>query len=217
MRTVVLMGFSTAGKSTILKRFKSKYNQQIMTIDTDAKIASKHGNHIYNVFFKMVNGNDTRCALEYIKRREREILESLEPDSTPCLIAAGPILPAREPQWTLFVQRVNPICFYLELTAEEVYEGLCKRRDRHINNGLNSRPEFDCWDKDVTTEFKNGKWILLSEDRALRNIRKQMLIPVQVYKKYCKGRTYRARDVKCNTALQDELDRRIAESLKLIK
>lgn len=217
MNTVVLMGFSTSGKSTILKYFKDHYRKKIQTLDTDKQIAKDHGGHIYNVFFDKVKGNnDRKESLDFIEQREREILTSLSSTAnTARLIAAGPCLPCREKQRVTFVEKVRPVCIHLELTADEVYKGLIDRRNRHIDKGLNRHPYFGCWDYDVTTTYKNGKYVLLPKNIAINNINRHMKKPVEIYNKCCQERKYRARQLKKYSKLRDEFFNQIIKYLDI--
>src|SRR5438309_440172 len=118
MATVVLLGYSCAGKSTIVKEVLDRW-PQVEGLDSDAWVAEPYGGHIYNVFFRL----GRLAALHQIAHREREFLDSLLPVETARLIAAGPSLPSRENQWSAFVGRVQPEFIYLTLTAEEALAG----------------------------------------------------------------------------------------------
>lgn len=100
-RVIILFGFCTAGKSTILKELKERLNKdnlQVIDIDTDAKISKEYGNHIYNIYISFYkergdgreNIND---ALEYIEKKEREILirltDKCSGSNIPYIIAPG--------------------------------------------------------------------------------------------------------------------------------
>lgn len=206
MSTVVILGFSTAGKSSIIRYLKKNCKGKIKTIDTDYEIAKDFDCHIYNVFFEKVNdNNDRKEALDFIEKREREILANLSVKTdSPRLIATGPFLPCREPQWSNFVENVRPICFYLELNPNEVYKGLMKRRRRHIfKDHIYCRKYFGSWDYDVTTKYKNsGKYVLLPKKIAVQNIEKLMKGPVEIYNKYCNGKKYSARALQKNENLK---------------
>jgi hypothetical protein len=101
------------------------------------------------------------------------------------LIAAGPAVPSRDPEWQDFVMRVHPCCFYLKKTAEDVLSGLSDRRQRHSRKpGLASDSGFGCWDDDVTTELQNAKWVSVNTQRALANIRRHMQPLAAIYEQY---------------------------------
>lgn len=200
MATVVLLGFSTTGKSTILGDFANEFrDEDLQTIDTDKQIvipeyaATEKDAHIYLVFNKLVNGCDRKNAVEYIERREEEVLELLKPVKHPRLIAAGPAVPSRK-EWKNFMQRVNPFCFYLEKTAEEVYQGLLKRREKFPKE-ISERADFGSWDEDVITKCENGKWLLIPKSEAITNITKHMTPLVKIYQSDSQGRKYRSLEI----------------------
>jgi shikimate kinase len=180
----VLLGFSTTGKSTILKYFRKGYADAIETVDSDGEISKEDGSHIYNVFLRFVDRGNTHLAIEEIERREHLFLEKAGPGTKPLLLAAGPFLPIRELEWSAFVERVRPICFYLQKTPEGVLKGLRERRARHLLcKQLANRPGFGCWDRGVTTEFRNGQWVEIKDpERALQNIRDNMREMVRRYR-----------------------------------
>jgi hypothetical protein len=113
------------------------------------------------------------------------------------------------PEWSDFVRRKTPTIFLLDLTSEEAYDGLMKRRERHEEIGISKRPGFGCWDEGVLTTYDNGQWVLLPKEVALEKIKTLLARAVMRYKQYCGDRVYKARD---ETALA-ELDLRITESL----
>jgi shikimate kinase len=224
MATVVLLGFSTTGKSTILRDFAAKYSSHnLETIDTDKRIlipdyaATEQDAHIYIVFNQLVRGQDRDEALTYIERREREILETLQQVNNPQLIAAGPALASREPQWAEFIKRVNPTCFYLEKTAEEVYEGLLDRRsdENKVPKEIRERVDFGSWDDNVITKYEDGKWIEVSKDRAIENIKREMQQLVRIYEAHSSGGKYNSLDLQNISAVKEQFYDRIREALGL--
>jgi shikimate kinase len=176
MGTVVLVGFSTAGKSTILRDFEKILSTLVEAFDSDKEISKDFGGHIYLLFSKLIKGKDRKNALRCIKQRENAILSWFQPSTKPRLIAFGPSVPSRE-EWNPFIERVRPIVFYLKLSECEVREGLRRRRKRHIKDGLQSIPAFGSWDQGVTTKFnkKSQSWDPIEEEKiVLKKIRKHM-------------------------------------------
>lgn len=233
-KVIILFGFCTAGKSTILKYLKEQFkanNIQILDIDTDKKISErKYNGHIYNIYQSLYkergDGKENiKDALNYIEKKERELLVKLTdecPKSTiPCIIAPGPFLVIREPEWSDFYKKVNPICYYLELTPEEVYDGLMDRRKRlESNEEISKLPSFGCWDYCVITEFKNGRYELLKPKIALENIKKIMLgprSPIKIFKNLSnirsdKNRIFKAREIRNDR--KDNLKDKLYNSIK---
>ena len=214
MTTVVLLGFSTAGKSSILRAFKDRYGDDLETIDTDESVASRHRGHIYNIFIEMTEGGDTMPALRYIERKEDEVLKSIKESILPRLIAAGPWVPVRD-EWEPFVTRVSPICFYLQKTVQEVYKGLKDRRKRHRAQGVNESKVFGCWDEGIMSRHQvaNGKhsWPEMSPKSAVPKIKVNLDHLEQTYKRYAEGRVYRI----AHKEVEEPLYQEIALSLGL--
>lgn len=184
MKCVSLLGFSTTGKSSILRDF-NQYRSDIDVLDSDEQISKEENGHIYCVFLRYREGQNTNPSLFTIERREREFLMEITPTTRPLLLACGPFLPIREPEWTDFVGRIKPICFYLQKSAEEVLRGLLERRARHKQDPqLSADPGFGCWDQGITTEFRDGRWIEIDHETALENIRRNMANILPFYERY---------------------------------
>ena len=183
MKCVFLLGFSTTGKSSILCEFNKKYGESLDTLDSDKEVSKPDGAHIYDVYLQFRKGHDTKNAISEIERRERAFLQAVRPEAKPLLLAGGPFLPSREPEWLTFVDRVRPVLFYLQKTPEDVLTGLRNRRAKHNIKCpvLASDPGFGCWDQDVTTTYCDGRWVELEDDQALANIRKHMAGMVKKY------------------------------------
>jgi len=78
----------------------------------------------------------------------------------------------------------RPKSKFLEKSPQEVLDGLLERRNRHLQFPLcASDPGFGCWDEKVTTEYRHGQWVLVSRDRALENVRREMAGMVKIYEK----------------------------------
>jgi len=214
MGTVVLMGYSTSGKSTILRDMEKNFGDCLQTIDTDDEVALDFDGHIYNVYLRLTNVGNRQKALDHIKKKEEQLLANLYLTNTPRLMAAGPALPSRT-EWNSFVKRVNPICFYLEITAREVYDGLRWRRCRHLELlKIRDDRNFGCWDEGTTTKYKNGRWVVVSEE-AIANIEREMEPLVSIYKTYCNDRKFSVCEIRDCKETKEELYRQIKASLGL--
>src|SRR5437879_4487651 len=110
MSTVVLIGYSTAGKSTVLKTAKERW-PTISTMEPDEAVAGGRHDHVFDLFIQM----GRKDALALIEPRERELLRSLMPSEYPRLIAAGPAVPRHDADWSAFVARVQPEVVYIQL------------------------------------------------------------------------------------------------------
>ena len=231
-RVIILFGFCTAGKSTIIRYFKNKYDDNCLrTIDTDAEISKEYGNHIYNIytsFYKDMpsykkdgrSEYNNKDANEYIEKKEREILVKLTDEcfesDIPYLIAPGPFLVTRKPQWEYFYYNIKPICYYLELTPEEVYKGLKIRIEKLKCNKISKSISFGCWDDGSITKYESGKYIMLPEEIALQNIKKHMKKPTDKYKEFSDSkRTFSAIKIKNDYDLENKLYKSIEKDLLL--
>lgn len=184
MKCVVLLGFSTTGKSSILSHFRKEDAHHVDTLDSDQQISQSDDGHIYNVYLRYRNGSNTETAIRAIDRREREFLRTTRPTRMPLLLASGPFLPLREPEWSEFIAAVSPVFFYLQKNPEDVLNGLLERRKRQLAEPeLSNRPGFGCWDQGVTTNYQDGQWVEISRARALENIRRNMEGMVAKYSK----------------------------------
>jgi hypothetical protein len=184
MKCVVLLGFSTTGKSSILRDFREHYGGAVDTLDSDEQISQPDGGHIYNVYLRFRDGRDTAPSIQAIEGREREFLRTAGPAAKPLLMASGPFLPIRTPEWAGFVARVCPVFFYLQKSAEDVLAGLLLRRARQLQDRqLSDDAGFGCWDQDVTTEYRDGRWVEVGRDQALENVRRNMAEMVASYER----------------------------------
>lgn len=214
-KVIILFGFCTAGKSTILRDFENKYDDNHLHIrDTDAMISKEYNDHIYNVYTSLYkergDGNDNISdANEYIEKKEREILvkltdECFESDKK-YLIAPGPFLVTRNPQWGYFYCNIKPICYYLELKHEEVYDGLIKRRRELESKKIVKSKSFGCWDYNSITYYINGRYKELPRKIAIEYITNNMGALIKEYKRLSVNRIFSAVDIKTNSKSKKEL------------
>lgn len=236
-RVVILFGFCTAGKSTIIKYFE-KYGEGLLhTRDTDAIISKDYGNHIYNIYTSFYKDYEDKyyedikipkCkgskfnnkdANEYIEKREREILVKLTDEcfesDVPYLIAPGPFLITREPQWEYFKTIIKPICYHLKLIEEEVHKGLTERVKKLKSNKISKSKSFGCWNDGSTMKYKNGKYIPLDEDYAIECIEKLMKEPITKYGKLSRGRTFEVTKIRNDYYEKNKLYNSIKKDLLL--
>ena len=217
MATVVLIGFSTAGKSTILQHFKDVLGTLVEVVDSDKKISEDYGGHIYLLYNELVKGKDRNEALNYIRCKENEILRKIKPDKNPRLIAFGPLVPARE-EWVQFLERVQPVAFYIELSVWEVREGLRGRHNRHVADGLKSLPAFGSWDECMTTRFDEDaqQWVLIEdEEEILKNIRDSMrnLTPLYEMASGTSNRIYSGRKLRTDVEYRQRFYEKVITAL----
>ncbi len=226
-KVVILFGFCTAGKSRILREFIERFdndNIKIKDLDTDKKISGRKV-HIYNIYISLYkergDGKENiKDALDYIERKERELLVELANDclesNIPYIIAPGPFLVTREPEWSYFYKKVNPICYYLELTPEEVYDGLIKRRRGLEFDKIGKSKSFGCWDYNSITYYIDGEYRELCREMALKYIRSNMREPIKKYREFSGlNKIFSAIDIRNNNNLKDKLYNSIKNDLLL--
>lgn len=178
-KTVVLFGFSTTGKSTLLQYFKNHYRRKVIFIDTDKEVAKDYECHIYNIYLDLIEENDLikrNKPIEYIKQAESALLKRLcEPWGQPRLIAAGPFINDKD-NFDLFKKISKPEFYFFKIDAESVYDGLLFRHNQHIKEGLSSDPFFGCWDHGVTKAYnpESKYYELLPKEIALEKIRESL-------------------------------------------
>lgn len=191
MATVALLGYSCAGKSTIVRQVTERW-PEVEGVDSDKWVAQPH-EHIYEVYFE----HGSLGAKHHVDYRERTFLNSLEPVDGPRIIAVGPAVPSRRPQWDAFVDRVKPTFIYLVLSPEEELARLRARRTQHARDTkIAHNPEFGAWDSGLTTERTNaGTWAEVDNATALKNIRQHIngLVPIYQHHTDAEHR-YQAKD-----------------------
>jgi len=220
-RTLILLGFCTAGKSTIIDQLKSRYGNRVETIDTDYEVSADYDHHIYRIYLSLCKpNNDRNDVLHFIETKEREILISLVErcckSTIPRVISAGPFTVSRQPQWSHFYGKVSPVCYYLKLTPEEVVEGLLKRRNSQKFDEVRDSPLFGSWDCCTITQFVNNRYEALPPESAVSNVRKQMELVILEYEKLSGTNVFRARDLETNEQLRKDFYNRIAIDLSLL-
>jgi hypothetical protein len=212
MKCVVLLGFSTTGKTSILRDFRECHGDGLDTLDSDELISQPDGGHIYNVFLRFRKGSSTAKAISIIEDREHEFLRTAGPRAKPMLLASGPFLPVRQPEWSNFLTRVRPACFYLQKDPADVLDGLLKRRAKHMQNvKLASNIGFGCWDQDVTTEYRKGRWVELDRHRMLANVSNNMAGMVRIYQQVA-SRTFTWQEQQTSDG-RERLNKAICEEL----
>ncbi len=158
-------------------------------IDTDTLVAadSEFNGHLYAMYLKFTKQGDNSAAQLYLELGERHLLAELATKQESVLIAAGPNIPLREPEWSNFLASVKPICFYFRLEPLQFYEGLKQRRKRQARRGLDLCPGFGCWDSDLATIYNSGtgNWDELSPVEALPLIEKHLAKVEPIYSAAC--------------------------------
>lgn len=209
MTVIVIVGPHTAGKSTFIERLSGRGALTANFLDTDAAVSGDYASSIYNMFLALTNGDNTHQALNLIEMRERALLKELKFQNMPCLVAAGPLVPIREPEWSEFLATVNPICFYFKLSAKEMFAGLRRRRRKQQFSGLDQRENFGSWDKELGMRYdnENKRWAEITEAEAIPLIENFLARVTPSYEKSCERfRVYQAQNIKFDKQLREDLE-----------
>lgn len=220
MSVVVLLGGWTAGKTSVMKRLQSSLPESFLFLDTDEMVSDHFAGCIYNVFLAYALPGNLAKVSSYIDFRERFVLSKLLEIKSPCVIAAGPLIPTREPFWSAFLHHVKPTCFYLKATPEEMYQGLKKRRAWQQQVGLDHCAGFGSWDQDLLTSFNEATltWDELGKEEALHQISKAIARLTPRYEKACtNNKTFSASALKRDAATRDNFEQLIANHLGYIR
>jgi shikimate kinase len=217
--TVVLVGCSTAGKTSAVQRFSELYRNQFEVIDTDALVAaeSEFKGHLYSMYLKFTQAENISAAQLYLEIGERHALNQFAQRRDSVLISAGPNLPFREREWTKFVEVVNPTCYYLRLNAEQLFEGLRRRRIRQRKRGLDMCSAFGCWDKGLATKYdvERGSWDELGYEEAIPLIEQHLERVDPIYLSLCKPENvFDGGFVRDNPQMQEQLAHSIFADLQ---
>jgi len=178
--TIILIGFSTAGKSHYLREIEKLYPKEFNYLDSDKYISNDYDGHIYNVFMQLGRID----ALKYIETKEIDFLNYAKDNTDkPQLIAAGPFLVIRN-GWKEFVAKRKPFIVHINKGVEAIYEGLHERRAHQISTLDNSNSNIGCWDDNVTTKLINGIYEDISKSEAIENISGHFNRITPTYKSY---------------------------------
>jgi shikimate kinase len=178
-KTVILIGFSTAGKSHYLKTISELNPFPINHLDSDKFVATEYDEHIFNIFMKL--GRDK--AIQHIETKERDFIKLLPLQTKPTLVAAGPWLVIRD-GWESYYNTCKPHVIYLSKSAITTFADLCKRKDKQRDILDKNNPHFGSWDHDVTTQKIDGRYQDLPEAEALQKIKKLIYDTDKIYKKF---------------------------------
>lgn len=170
-KTVVLVGFSCSGKSTVGEEIEKKFLTNIDILDSDKMISAKYGSDIAEIFLN----HEREDAVALIEGEERKILDEIHPKGNPCLVVAGPNLVLRDPQWEDFLARNNPVVFYLQVSPKMCYDRLKGRHDTYVKKYANHprRDRIGSWNKGILCDVdEHGEYQDFLREDALK------LIPV---------------------------------------
>jgi shikimate kinase len=208
-KTVILIGFSTAGKSHYLRTICKLNPFPIYFLDSDKFASEEYGGHIYNIFMEL--GREK--AIEFITSKEEECINHLSSQlNMPTLVAAGPFLRIRK-GWKEYVASHKPHIIYLKKSPENIYIDLCKRKREQKDTLDFNNPNFGSWDLDVTTQKINGTYQDISDDDSLKNINKLLSSVTSIYSEYGQE-SYDSDILKADSTKSDQLMQTIVDKLR---
>jgi len=155
MGVVILTGFSCTGKSTFVNTLQGDPAlSHVQFVDTDQLIAASAGGHIYDIFLNHVQGANRQAAEAFIENEELKFLQTFQP-AQHCIIAAGPILPTRSPDFANFLARTHATCVWLSISPVTATQRLLNRQSTLAANNPNvaSHAAFGSWNAPHLMEF----------------------------------------------------------------
>ena len=118
---IILIGFSTTGKSTILeKHLKGRFNSGIDLIDSDKEISREFDCHIFNLYLEKFDSSDPVNRgeiLTEIANKENEFLGSIMDNKRPYIAAMGPNIHIRD-NWKNYYASHKPMTIFLKSKPE---------------------------------------------------------------------------------------------------
>ncbi|MFC5191107.1 shikimate kinase [Algoriphagus aquatilis] len=201
MKQIIIIGFSTTGKSSLIKKIKEEIPSIRRSIlDTDEEISKNYENSISNIYLQL--GREK--ALFEILKLESQLIENLIEKPNNLIIAAGPGLPFRE-NFKKYISIKQPHVILLENSANNIYENLKKRREELFNKLKEPRSDFGIWDIGVMVDEYN---IEFDKKIAIENIENILKQRNKTYRYFAKH-TFTTSEVLSN----DEIPKEILEIL----
>ncbi len=181
---IILIGFSTTGKSTILKELKNVVSSDVILIDSDEEISKKYDSHIYNLFIQNHDKFDPIQRFKImseISTKENLFIEELNFRKDNYIVALGPNVHTRS-NWKNYFDTKKPFIIFLKANACSVLDGL-KRRETDLVQEFGRHPAFGNWNHGVIREYSiaTGDYQLLSDDISLNNISNLMKVNEDYY------------------------------------
>ncbi|WPV64028.1 shikimate kinase [Chitinophaga sp. LS1] len=179
---VILTGFSTSGKSTLVRKLHSRLGDTFIDIDTDNKICDKAGvKHIYDIYVN--HGPDE--AIKYIEYTESAVLNDIvNINNKPVVVAAGPFVVLRE-GWLELIEKRNPYIIYLEVRPEVVYDGLMNRKLEQMRDANAKKSQyFRSWDNNFTVQLTTQGYTDLPRNESIENITQHLESIDSLYRRF---------------------------------
>lgn len=211
------MGFSTTGKSSILKDLKNKIGDSVKYFDSDFEISANYDNHIFGLFIDKHKNEDPenrKEIMDEISNSENSFLKNLTKVQDVYIAALGPNLHNRS-YWNDYYSKTKPYVIFLKADVETVYQGLIRREDS-LPQHLKNNPAFGNWNQGVIRRYntKTKLYERLSENEAKQNISQLIDVNENQYSRFANS-TF---DAKTLFAWHKDFDpKKKAEIIELIK
>jgi len=152
---VILIGFSTTGKSTI--RRKINVPSGVESLSSDEEISKDYSSRIYKLFIENHNIEDPVDRiniLNEISNNENLFIKYLMETTKPYIAALGPNIHTRS-NWGEYYTNCKPFTIFLEADVDTVYNGLIHREENIISEfrELQNHPAFGNWNHGVIREY----------------------------------------------------------------
>lgn len=180
----IIVGFSTTGKSTILKGLKGIVPDNVQLLDSDFVISKGYNNRIYNLFLQnhiIEDPVSRKNIMNKIDFEENKFIQLLNDSPEPYIAALGPNVHIRS-NWKNYYFSTKPFVVFLKCNIETVYDGL-KSREEKIDSKLAHNPAFGNWNHGVIRKYsyETKKYEMLPKEEALINISKLVKVNEDVY------------------------------------
>ncbi|SFE40246.1 hypothetical protein SAMN05518672_10612 [Chitinophaga sp. CF118] len=188
---VLFVGFSTTGKSTLLKELKGILPDQFQDIDSDTWISKNYDEHIYSLFLKNYDAKDPvnrSSIMNCIRDGENDFIIHLKQNTGVYIAAIGPNVHTRV-SWEDYLHTIKPHVIYLKAEVDTVYEGL-KNRENNLHEDIKNSKGFGVWNLGVTRAYDpiTQKYVNLPKDEAKNNIRALINVNEAKYEKMADDR-----------------------------
>jgi shikimate kinase len=180
MKQIILIGFSTTGKTTLARKIAKRFPNRSL-YDTDKVISEPFGGSVSDIYYAHPNVEDTHRV---ISGEEKKTLMRLKSEANNLIIAAGPGIPLHEEDFMAYVKSKSPIVVLLNQPAEKIYTALCERRERYREDAKHSRPDFGIWDLGIMVERDGDTIFEIDKQKAIENISRALDERAVAYKKF---------------------------------
>lgn len=155
---VLLVGFSTTGKSTLINELAGQLPANVEMLDSDTTISEDFEGHIYNLFLAKHDASDPIgrvSIMDSIHQGENDFVKGLMQRTNPYIAAIAPNVHTR-PEWRNYLNSAKPFVIFLKAEIESVYKGL-KRREHKLSETHKNDLGFGVWNLGVTRYYDETK------------------------------------------------------------